>query len=183
MRQNGFSLIDVLPTLANLAAVPDLDRWVFKGRDLTPILANPAAEMQDVLHFTYKDFYFYVSAASHIRAIVEKRWKYAVYYDIHTDEPFEYEMYATLGGAPYTGISSSSASTKRTTTPGLPVTRQPSATTTTGFDGDVRPASAVGSKASSWRKRDNRLRRKSAWCSHARPASTERRLSSCSSRS
>ena len=87
------SLIDVLPTLANLAAVPDLDRWVFKGRDLSPILSNPAAEVQNVLHFTYEDLYFYVSAASHIRAIVEKRWKYAVYYDIHTDEPFEYEMY------------------------------------------------------------------------------------------
>jgi choline-sulfatase len=87
------SLIDVLPTLANLAGVPDLDRWVFKGRDLTPILENPRAEVQNVLHFTYEDLYFYVSAASHIRAIVEKRWKYAVYYDVHTDEPFEYEMY------------------------------------------------------------------------------------------
>jgi arylsulfatase A-like enzyme len=87
------SLIDLLPTLANLAGVPDLDRWVFKGRDLTPILSNPAAEVQSHIHFTYEDLYFFVSAASHIRAIVEKRWKYAVYYDIHTNAPFEYEMY------------------------------------------------------------------------------------------
>jgi choline-sulfatase len=87
------SLIDLLPTLANLAGVPDLDRWTFKGRDLTPILSNPKAEVQDFLHFTYEDLYFFVPAASHIRAIVERRWKYAVYYDIHTNAPFEYEMY------------------------------------------------------------------------------------------
>jgi choline-sulfatase len=87
------SLIDLLPTLASLAGVPDIDRWTFKGKDLTPILANPQAEVQDFLHFTYEDLYFYVPAANHIRAIVEKRWKYAVYYDIYSDAPFEYEMY------------------------------------------------------------------------------------------
>lgn len=87
------SLVDLLPTLANLAGVPDLDRWVFKGKDLTPILENPEAEVQSYVHFTYEDLYFYAPAANHIRAIVEKRWKYAVYYDIHTNQPFEYEMY------------------------------------------------------------------------------------------
>lgn len=87
------SLIDLLPTLANLAGVPDLDRWTFKGRDLSPVLSNPAAEVQDVLHFTYDDLYFFVPAAAHVRAIVERRWKYAVYFDPHTDAPFEYEMY------------------------------------------------------------------------------------------
>ncbi|HEX6899935.1 MAG TPA: sulfatase-like hydrolase/transferase [Thermoanaerobaculia bacterium] len=87
------SLIDLLPTLSNLAGVPDLDRWVFKGKDLTPILSNPRAEVQDFLHFTYEDLYFYVPSANHIRAIVEKRWKYAVYFDIFTNQPFEYEMY------------------------------------------------------------------------------------------
>jgi hypothetical protein len=49
--------------------------------------------VQDVLHFTYDDLYFFVPSASHVRAIVEKRWKYAVYYDPHTNAPFEYEMY------------------------------------------------------------------------------------------
>jgi len=87
------SLIDLLPTLANLAGVPDVDRWTFKGKDLTPILENPNAEVQNYLHFTYEDLYFFVPAASHIRAIVERRWKYAVYYDVHTNAPFEYEMY------------------------------------------------------------------------------------------
>jgi len=87
------SLVDVLPTLAELAGVPDRDRWTFKGRDLTPILSDPTAQVQDVLHFTYDDSYFFVPSAGHIRAIVEKRWKYAVYFDPHTNAPFEYEMY------------------------------------------------------------------------------------------
>jgi arylsulfatase A-like enzyme len=87
------SLIDLLPTLANLAGVPDLDRWIFKGKDLSPILSNPRAEVQNHIHFTYEDLYFFVPAANHMRAIVENRWKYAVYYDIFTDSPFEYEMY------------------------------------------------------------------------------------------
>jgi choline-sulfatase len=87
------SLIDLLPTLANLAGVPDMDRWVFKGKDLSPILSNPSAEVQNHIHFTYEDLYFFVPAANHMRAIVEKRWKYAVYYDIYTNAPFEYEMY------------------------------------------------------------------------------------------
>lgn len=87
------SLIDLLPTLANLAEVPDLDRWIFKGKDLSPILSNPGAEVQSHIHFTYEDLYFFVPSANHIRAIVEKRWKYAVYYDIYADAPFEYEMY------------------------------------------------------------------------------------------
>ncbi len=87
------SLIDLLPTIANLAGVPDMDRWVFKGKDLTPILSNPRAEVQNHIHFTYEDLYFFVPAANHMRAIVEKRWKYAVYYDVFTDSPFEYEMY------------------------------------------------------------------------------------------
>ena len=49
--------------------------------------------MQSFIHFTYEDLYFYAPAANHIRAIVEKRWKYAVYYDVFTNQPFEYEMY------------------------------------------------------------------------------------------
>lgn len=87
------SLVDVLPTLAELAGVPDRDRWTFKGRDLTPVLSDPSAQVQDVLHFTYDDGYFFVPSAGHIRAIVERRWKYAVYFDPHTNAPFEYEMY------------------------------------------------------------------------------------------
>lgn len=87
------SLIDILPTFATLGGVPDRERWTFKGKDLAPILENPRTEVQDFLHFTYEDLYFYVPAPNHIRCLVEKDWKYAVYYDIFTGREPEYEMY------------------------------------------------------------------------------------------
>ncbi len=88
-------LIDIMPTLAAIADVPDPERWIFKGKDLTPILQNPNSHVQDYIHFTYDDLYFYVPGANHIRAIVEKQWKYAVYYDIYTGAQPEYELYDT----------------------------------------------------------------------------------------
>jgi choline-sulfatase len=70
-------LIDVLPTLATIGGVQELQQYGFKGRDLTPILSNPKASVQDVLHFTYEDDAFAVKGADCIRAIVEPNWKYA----------------------------------------------------------------------------------------------------------
>lgn len=87
------SLIDIMPTLATIAGVPDPSQWTFKGHDLTPLLAAPNAEVQDYIHFTYDDLYFYVPAPNHIRCIVEKNWKYAVYYDIYDGRRAEYELY------------------------------------------------------------------------------------------
>jgi arylsulfatase A-like enzyme len=87
------SLIDVLPTLASLTGVPEPEQYGFQGRDLSPILADPGATVQDVLHFTYEDDVFPVKAADCIRAIVEPDWKYAVYYDPFSGAPTEYEMY------------------------------------------------------------------------------------------
>jgi arylsulfatase A-like enzyme len=87
------SLIDVLPTIATIGGVPEPDQYGLKGHDLTPILADPRATVQDVLHFTYEDDVFPVSGADCIRAIVEPDWKYAVYYDPFTGAPTEYEMY------------------------------------------------------------------------------------------
>jgi len=87
------SLIDVVPTLATIGGVPDPARYGLKGRDLTPILLNPAASVQDVLHFTYEDNPFPVKGARCIRAITEPGWKYAVYYDPFGGAPVEYEMY------------------------------------------------------------------------------------------
>src|SRR6185436_14176453 len=87
------SLIDVMPTLAAVAGTPEPEQYGFKGRDLTPILSDPSASVQDVLHFTYEDDVFPVKPADCIRAIVEPGWKYAVYYDPFTGAPIEYEMY------------------------------------------------------------------------------------------
>lgn len=87
------SLIDVLPTLATITEVAEPEQYGLKGNDLTPILEDPAASVQDVLHFTYEDDVFPVKGPSFIRAVVERGWKYAVYYDPFTGEPPEYEMY------------------------------------------------------------------------------------------
>jgi arylsulfatase A-like enzyme len=87
------SLIDVLPTLATIGGVPEPQQYGFKGHDLTPILLDPKASAQDVLHFTYEDDVFPVKGADCIRAITEDEWKYAVYYDPFTGSPTEYEMY------------------------------------------------------------------------------------------
>ena len=87
------SLIDVLPTLATIGGVPEPEHYGFKGHDLTPVLSNPKASAQDVLHFTYEDDVFPVKGADCIRAITDDEWKYAVYYDPFTGSPTEYEMY------------------------------------------------------------------------------------------
>ena len=87
------SLIDVLPTLATIADAPGRENHGFRGHDLTPILADPAVTVQDVLHFTYEDDVFPVTGARFIRAIVEDHWKYAVYYDPYGGAPMEYELY------------------------------------------------------------------------------------------
>lgn len=87
------SLIDLMPTLATIAGVERPDDWIFKGYDLTPIIQDPSATVQDFIHFTYDDLYFYVPGANHIRCIVETQWKYAVYYDIYDGTQPEYELY------------------------------------------------------------------------------------------
>jgi choline-sulfatase len=87
-------LVDLLPTLATITGVPEPERYGFRGHDLTPILSDPKASVQDVLHFTYEDDVFPVNnGAPFIRAIVEEGWKYAVYYDPFTGAPPEYELY------------------------------------------------------------------------------------------
>jgi choline-sulfatase len=86
-------LIDLLPTLATIADVPEPQQYGFRGHDLTPILSDPDASVQDVLHFTYEDDVFPVKGAGFLRAIVEEGWKYAVYYDPFTGAPVEYELY------------------------------------------------------------------------------------------
>jgi choline-sulfatase len=86
-------LIDLAPTLASVGGAPEPEQYGFKGHDLTPILSDPKAGVQDALHFTYEDDVFPVKGANFIRAIVEEGWKYAVYYDPFKGAPPEYELY------------------------------------------------------------------------------------------
>jgi len=85
------ALVDVLPTLAALVGASALSQ--FQGQDLTPVLADPAAEVQDCVHFTSEDDTWPVNGPGCIRAIVERDWKYAVYYDPFTGAESEYELY------------------------------------------------------------------------------------------
>ena len=86
------ALVDIVPTLATLVGVAD-PKYKFQGQDLTPILTDPAASVQDCVHFTSEDDTWPVWRAGCIRAIVEKDWKYAVYYDPVAGAKPEYEMY------------------------------------------------------------------------------------------
>ncbi|RVW05954.1 sulfatase-like hydrolase/transferase [Rhodococcus spongiicola] len=101
------SLIDVMPTLATLADVPDLSAWDFRGVDLMPIVADaaanpnsPSTHVQDVVHFTYDDQNCgvpdgqnIVTQPNHMRTIRDHRWKYSVYFDPAGVTPPQFEMY------------------------------------------------------------------------------------------
>ncbi|PTR22970.1 arylsulfatase A-like enzyme [Rhodococcus sp. OK519] len=101
------TLIDVMPTLASLADVPDRAAWDFKGVDLMPVVndasANPSAPtaaVQDVVHFTYDDQncatpdgQSIVTQPNHMRTIREQRWKYSAYFDPAGVTPPQFEMY------------------------------------------------------------------------------------------
>ncbi|AOW92567.1 sulfatase [Rhodococcus sp. WMMA185] len=104
------SLIDVMPTLATLAHVPDRASWNFLGTDLAPVIAEasarpgaPVTPVQEFIHFTYDDQnpgapdgQFIVQEPSHIRAIWNDRWKYALYFDPAGVAGPQYEMYDLL---------------------------------------------------------------------------------------
>ena len=101
------SLVDLMPTLAALAKVPDPGAWDFKGVDLMPVIldasqhpTNPTASVQDDVLFTYDDKYAgapdgqkIVTQPNHIRCIRDSRYKYAVYFDPAGVEEQQYELY------------------------------------------------------------------------------------------
>jgi arylsulfatase A-like enzyme len=49
-------LIDLLPTFASVGGVPNPQQYGFEGRDLTPILSDPKASVQDVVYLTYEAY-------------------------------------------------------------------------------------------------------------------------------
>jgi arylsulfatase A-like enzyme len=106
------SLIDIMPTVANLAHVPNIEKWNLKGNDLTPIIHDPTATVQDAVLFTFDDqragntvLPDPVGQPNHIRALIKDDVKYGMYtdpglseYPIDTENPGdpsnnEYEMY------------------------------------------------------------------------------------------
>jgi choline-sulfatase len=90
-------LIDLMPTMADIAGVKTAD-WTFQGKSLTRVLEHPGTEVQDYVHYTYDDDYVTTPkpqkmGPAHIRCIVEKNWKYAVYFDPHYGQKAQFEMY------------------------------------------------------------------------------------------
>jgi choline-sulfatase len=96
---NLASLIDIMPTFADLANVPPVDGLM--GRSLAPILENPEnpQPVQEEIVFTYDDVRAGnpnaspVNAADRIRCIRETKWKYARYFHAKGSYPEEWEMY------------------------------------------------------------------------------------------
>ena len=95
------SLIDILPTVATLAQVPDMEKYDLRGVDFSPIIENPDAEsVQEDILFTFDDVRAgipgidqLVDPPNRIYCIREKNWKFAKYYDIDGNVAPEYEMY------------------------------------------------------------------------------------------
>ncbi|USI91254.1 sulfatase-like hydrolase/transferase [Rhodococcus pyridinivorans] len=99
------SLIDVMPTLATMAAVPDRSAWTFKGVDLTPVIEGASSggtppQVQDTVLFTFDDEnaaaangQTTVKQPNHIRAVRQDRWKYAMYFDPSGRALPQFELY------------------------------------------------------------------------------------------
>lgn len=85
--------LDLLPTIAELVDIPNFNSYG-KGISIVPVLKDPKAAVQDSILFTYDDVFFLPTdtPGSHIRAIREGDWTYAMYYS-EDGSHFEYEMY------------------------------------------------------------------------------------------
>lgn len=94
------SLVDLMPTLATLANVPSRTQYAFMGRDLSPVLTDPAAVVQSSILFTFDDDncgiadgQTTVTQPNHIRCLIEENWKFALYFDPSGVETPQYELY------------------------------------------------------------------------------------------
>jgi arylsulfatase A-like enzyme len=83
--------LDLMPTLAELAGISS---GAYKGVSMVPVFKDPTASVQDSVLFTFDDAFFLPldTPSSHIRAIREGDWTYAVYYSADGTH-YEYEMY------------------------------------------------------------------------------------------
>ncbi|WP_024796603.1 sulfatase-like hydrolase/transferase [Tomitella biformata] len=99
------SLVDLMPTMATMAGVPDRGAWWLPGADLTPAMAAAArgdagAAVQDAVLFTYDDQNAaapdgqnVVRQPNHIRCIRDTRWKYSVYFAPDGSAFPQFELY------------------------------------------------------------------------------------------
>jgi choline-sulfatase len=71
----------LLPTILDLAGVPNAESYGI-AKSIVPVMQDPAKTVQDHTLFSYDDVFFVpaTAPASHIRAIREGDWTYAVYF-------------------------------------------------------------------------------------------------------
>ena len=94
------SLIDVMPTLATLAGVPEERRGSLLGVDLTPVIndaarhrCNPTASVQDAILFMTDELSQSLTSAYHVRCLREERWKFNINFDPAGVYDTVYELY------------------------------------------------------------------------------------------
>lgn len=110
------SLVDLMPTLASLASVPNREGYLFSGVDLTPLFTDTAQSIRNEVFFTFDDDNVgqaegmpqrpngnpYVRQPNHIRCIIcrddDGEWKYARYFDPSQQAPDQIEMYQLRDG-------------------------------------------------------------------------------------
>ncbi len=95
--QNLASLIDILPTLADLIGIAPPQG--LRGTSLAPLLEKDQP-VQDAILFTFDDTKAsaadkasVVKAANRIRSVRTTEWKYSHYFDALNGYPDEYELY------------------------------------------------------------------------------------------
>jgi choline-sulfatase len=88
-----YSHVDLAATMAQLAGAPALG----VGRSQVPVIMDPGASVRDDVLFAFDDCFFLPcdAPASHIRALRNDRYTYAVYYSAD-GSAFEYELYDNL---------------------------------------------------------------------------------------
>ena len=91
--QAFYSHLDLLPTLAELAGVPEPASYGL-GRSMVPVLRDPSASVQDSILFSYDDVFGLPAGAAgaNLRALRERDRTYAVYFGID-GSGIEYELY------------------------------------------------------------------------------------------
>ena len=91
--QAFYSHLDLLPTLAELAGVPQLASYGL-GKSIMPVMRDPSASVQDSVLFSYDDVFGLAAGAAgaNLQALRERDWTYTVYFGID-GSGIEYELY------------------------------------------------------------------------------------------
>jgi arylsulfatase A-like enzyme len=101
------TLVDLMPTVAALADVPNRSALPLRGQDLTPVILdaaahplNPTASVQPDVYFTFDDEnassangLTLVTPPKNIRCVRTERYKLAMYFDPMRRAPSQYELY------------------------------------------------------------------------------------------